>query len=159
MTKKNQPVSLFAPQHHRVPLFAFLVVLRVPDEHRVAFALGRRFDALENQREERIGNVGDRDDQLPRFQRAEIFRRGIRLVSEALDGLNAHGAACFGDDIGAAQHARDGGGGNSRAFGDLVNCWHGKNLLQIRIIRLGSAAGDYKSPDRLFRTARLVPYP
>ena len=73
MAEKNQPVSLFAPQHHRVALFAFLIVLRVADEHRVAFALGDGFDALEDQREERIGNIGDRHDQLPRPQGAKIF--------------------------------------------------------------------------------------
>ena len=31
-----------------------------------------------------------------------------------------------------AQDARDGGRGDARAFGDLVNSGHDKNLLQIR---------------------------
>ena len=39
MAEKNQAVGLLAPQHHRVALFALLVVLRIAHEHRVALAL------------------------------------------------------------------------------------------------------------------------
>jgi hypothetical protein len=41
-----------------------LAVLRVADEHVVAFASRRILDAFENEREERIGDVGNRDDHL-----------------------------------------------------------------------------------------------
>jgi len=80
-------------------------VLRIADEHRIAFTLRRRFNPLENEREKWIGNIGDRHDQLAGFQRAKIFCSGVRLEPEALDGVQHPAPRGFGDNIGTAEHA------------------------------------------------------
>ena len=93
MAEKNQTVGLLAPQHHRVAFFAFLVVLRISDEHGIAFALGRGLDALQNQRKERVGNIRNRDNQLSGLQRAQIFGCGVGLIAQLLDRLENPRAA------------------------------------------------------------------
>ena len=53
MTEKDQAVGFLAAQHQRVAFLTLLVVLRVAEQHRVALALRRVLDALQDQREER----------------------------------------------------------------------------------------------------------
>ena len=49
MAEKDQAVGFLALQYQPVAFLALLVVLRVADEHGIAFALGGVFDALQNQ--------------------------------------------------------------------------------------------------------------
>jgi len=46
MAEEDEAVGFLAPQHQRVPLLAGLLVLRVADEHGIALALRRVFDAV-----------------------------------------------------------------------------------------------------------------
>jgi hypothetical protein len=85
MSEKDQAVGLLLKQHLRVSLLARRVVLRVTDEHGVAGLQGRVLNALEDQREKRIGNVGDCDQNLARPLRAEILGGGVRRVTELFD--------------------------------------------------------------------------
>ena len=62
MTQENQAVRFLLLQHLRVALLARLVVLRIADEDGVAVFLRRILNPLENQCEERIRDVGDRDE-------------------------------------------------------------------------------------------------
>ena len=122
--EEDEPISFLTFQHQRVPLLALIVVLRVADEHRVAAALRGVFDALQNEREKRIRDVGHGDEELRRPERPQILRRGVRLVAEAFDRLH-HAAPRVGrDDVGLAQHARNGGRGNPGPLRHFVDVRH-----------------------------------
>ena len=64
VAEEDQAVGLLALQHQRVAFLALLVVLRVAEQHGVAFALRGVFDALEDQREERVRDVRHGHEQL-----------------------------------------------------------------------------------------------
>ena len=119
-----RPSASLRLQHQRVAILALLVVLRVAEQHRVAFALRGVFNALEDQREEWIRDVRDGDEQLAGAQRAQVLGRGVRRVIEELDGLHHFAARIGRDDIRLAEDAGDGGGGDAGAFGDLVDVGH-----------------------------------
>ena len=74
MAEDDQAVGLLALQHQRVALFPLLVVLGVAEQHRIAVPLGRVFDALEDQREKRVRDVRNRDQQLAGAQRPQVLR-------------------------------------------------------------------------------------
>jgi hypothetical protein len=82
VAEKDQAVRLFPPQHRRVAVLARLVVLRVAEQHGVALALRGVFDAAEDQREKRVGDVGHRDEQLAGLERAQVLGRGVRRIAE-----------------------------------------------------------------------------
>ena len=121
MAEENQPVGLLAVQHQRVALLAALVVLRVADQHRVVVALRRFLDALQDQREERIGDVGHRDQQLAGARRAQVLGGRVGNIAERFDGLEDLELGADRDDVGTAEHPRDGGRGHPGAFGDFVD--------------------------------------
>ena len=64
MAEEDQAVGFLPLQHQRVAILALLVVLGVAEQHGVALTLRGVFDSLEDQREERIGDVGHGDQQL-----------------------------------------------------------------------------------------------
>ena len=129
VAEEDQAVGFLALQHQRVAFFALLVVLRVADEHRIALALRGVFDALEDQRKERVGDVRHGDEQLAGAQRAQVLGGGVRLVAEALDRLHDLAARVGRDDARLAQHARDGGGRDAGALGDFVDVGHAARAI------------------------------
>jgi hypothetical protein len=108
MAEKNQAIGLLALEHRGVTLFALVIMLRVAEEDGVPPALRRVLDALQDLGEERVGDVGHRDQQLARAQRAQVRGRGIRRVAEPLDRLHHLLARSRRDHVGSAEHARDG---------------------------------------------------
>ena len=126
VTEKDQAVGFLAPQHQRVPLLAGLLVLRVADEHGIALALRRVFDALQDQREKRIGDVRHGDEELRGPQRAQILRGRVRRVAERLDRPQHFAAGVGRHDVGLAQHARHGCGRDAGALRDFVDVGHGR---------------------------------
>ena len=124
MAEEDQAVGFLPLEHQRVAILARLVVLRVAEQHGVAFALRGVFNSLENQREKWVGDVGHRDEQLAGAQRAQVLGRGVRRVVEELDGLHHFAAGVGRDDVGLAQDTGNGGGGDAGAFGDLVDVGH-----------------------------------
>jgi hypothetical protein len=64
VAEEDQTIGFASLQHQGIPLFAVVVVLRVTEEHRVAGAQGRGLDALQDQGEERVGDIGNGDEQL-----------------------------------------------------------------------------------------------
>jgi hypothetical protein len=127
-------------------------VLRIAEQHRVAGPLRRFLDCLQNQREERVRDVGHRYQQLAGAQRPQVFRRGVRHVAKMLDREQYLLACAGGDDIRTTQDAGDGGRGDPRPFGDRVDVRH------ERII--ASVARSGEAPIRVFgcasRIARLA---
>ncbi len=103
VAEKNQAVRLLAVQHERVALLPPFVVLGVPDEHRVVFALRGILDALEDEREKRVRDVGDGHQQLAGARPPEILGGGIRDVAQDVDGLEDLQPRLDGDDIRVAQ--------------------------------------------------------
>ena len=95
MAEEDQAVRFLPLQHQRVALFALLVVLRVAEQDGMPFALRRVLDALEDQREERVGDVGDRDEQLAGPKRPQVLGGGIRRVGHDLHRVQ-DAAAGFG---------------------------------------------------------------
>src|SRR5687768_16804234 len=61
MSEEDQSIGVLAAYHLSVALFTALVVLRVAEQYRVAFALGGVLDPLQEERKERVGNVGNGD--------------------------------------------------------------------------------------------------
>ena len=124
MAEDDQAVGLLPLQHQRVAVLARFVVLRVAEQHGVAVALGGVFNPLKNERKKWIRDVGHRDEQCARAERAQIFRRGVRRVVEQLYGLQDLAAGVGRDDARLAEDARDGRGGDAGAFRDFVNVCH-----------------------------------
>ena len=62
---------------------------------------------------------------LPRAQRAQVLRGRVRRVAEPLDGGHHLAPRVGRDDVGLAEHARDGRGRDAGAFGDFVDVGHG----------------------------------
>ncbi len=124
MAEENQAVRLLALQHQGVALFAAFVVLRIAEEHRVAFPLRGIFDPLQDEREEGIGDVRHGHQQLAGAGGAQVFRRGIGRVAEGIDRFHHLEPGGFGDDARLAEHARDGGGRHTRALRDIVDGGH-----------------------------------
>jgi hypothetical protein len=124
VAEHDQTVSFLTLEHERVAILALLVVLRIAEQHGVAFTLRRVFNSLENQRKKWIGDVRHGDEQLARAQRAQVFRRGVRLVVEELDRLHHFTARVGRHDTGLAQDTGDRGRGDAGALGDLVDVGH-----------------------------------
>ena len=124
MPEENQAVRLLAAQHHRVGFFALFLVLRVAEQHRIAFALRGALDALQDLRKKRVGDVGHGDEQLAGLVRPEILCRRVRRKFKAFDRLQDSAASGRGDDARLAEDARDGCGRHTGAFGDVVNVSH-----------------------------------
>ena len=124
MSEEDQPVGFLSLQHLRVALLLLLAVLRVADQHVVAFASRRVLDAFENEREERIGDVGNRDDHLAGAHRPQVFRNGVRCEAEALDRLQHFPASPGCDDVRMAQDTGNRCGRNAGALSDFVNGCH-----------------------------------
>src|SRR6185437_16686558 len=55
VAEKDQAIRLAAQKHFAIALLTMGVVMSIAQDHRIAFALGRLFDALDNQRKEWIG--------------------------------------------------------------------------------------------------------
>ena len=125
MAEEDQAIGLPPLEHFRVPLLAFLFVLRVADQHAVAFTLRGFFNALENQREERVGDVRHRHNQFAGAMLTQVLGNGVWREAEALHGLQHFPACARGDNIGPAQHPRDGCGRHAGPFGDVVDSGHG----------------------------------
>ena len=124
MAEEDQPVRFFPFQHERIAFFAFLVVLRIAEQHRVAFTLRGVLDALQNQREERIRDVRHGDQELAGSEHPEILGGGVRFVREPFDGLQHFAARGRCDDIGLTEDARDRGRGHASTLGDFVDIRH-----------------------------------
>ena len=75
MAEEDQAVGFLAPEHQRVAFLAFLVVLRVAEQHGIALALRRFLDAPKDQREERVGDVRHGHEQLARSERPQVSWR------------------------------------------------------------------------------------
>jgi hypothetical protein len=150
--EEDQPVGLLAPQHQRVALFPGLVVLGVAEQHRVAVPVGGVFDALEDQREERVADVGNRDEELARAQGAKMARRRIGRVAEILDRLQDLVPRDWRDDVRLAHDAGDGRRGDAGALGDGVD--RGRHSRSVHPAR--SCRGDSVA---LLRTGHRAPPP
>jgi hypothetical protein len=100
----------------RKELFALLVILGIAHQHRVAFAQRGVLDALQNQREKRIRQIGDGDQNLAGAKRAQALRRGIRLVAQPFNGREDPASRGGGDDAWLTEHTGDRGGGNARVL-------------------------------------------
>ena len=101
--EEDEAVGLAPLQHQRVLLLAFVVVLGVAEQHRVAGAQRRALDALQDQREERVGDVGDGDQHLAGAQRAQALGGGVRRVAERLDRRHHRGPRLGVDHVGTAR--------------------------------------------------------
>ena len=130
MAEENQTVGLLALQHHRVAFFAFLVVLRISDEHRIAFALGSGLDALQNQRKERVGDIRNRHDDFSGLQRAQVFGCRVGLVAQLLDRLENPAPRGRSHDARLAEHTGHGGRRHPSASGYFIDRGHSKNWCE-----------------------------
>jgi hypothetical protein len=75
-------------------------VLCVAEQHRIAFALRRAFDALQDLRKRRVGDVGHGDEQLAGLVRPEILCRRVRLKFKAFDRLQDPASRGWCDALG-----------------------------------------------------------
>jgi hypothetical protein len=124
VAEKDQAVGFLALQHQGVALFTLGVVLGVAEQHRVAAALGRVFDPLQDLGKERVGDVRNGDDQLPGAEGSKVRRYEVGREAETLDLLQHLLAGFRRDHIRPAEHPGDGGGGNAGALGDFVDRGH-----------------------------------
>ncbi len=103
MAEKNEAVRFLAPQHQGVAFLAVGIVLGVANQHRITLALRRVFDALQDQREERIRDVRDHDQDFSRPSGAEVLGGGVRRVAEMFDRLEHPESGAGGHDFRAAE--------------------------------------------------------
>ena len=109
VAEEDQAVGFAALQHERVLLLALLVVLGVAEQHRIPGALRGALDALQDHREERVGDVGHGDQQLAGAQRAQALGGGVGGVAQRVDGLHDRRPGGGVDELGPGQHPRHGG--------------------------------------------------
>ena len=144
MAEEDQAVGLLAVQHEGVALLAAFVVLRVADEHRVVFALRGVLDALEDEREERVRDVGDGDEQLAGAGGAQVLRGRVRNVAEDVDGLEDLQPRLDRDDIRACSGRATPSTATRRRAWRLRKCWtQDRRRLRLRgaILSCASIAG------------------
>ena len=156
MAEHDQAIGFLALQHQRVAILARLVVLRVAEQHRVAVALRRVLDSLEDEREERVGDVGHGDEQLAGAERAQVLGGGVRGVVEQLDRLHHPAPRVGRDDARLAEHARDGRGGDAGASARPRRCSpSGRSIIPRRT---GGGSGRLeRAISRLRRSTKLLP--
>ena len=170
MAEKNQAVRFLAPEHQRVAFLAVGIVLGVANQHRIALALRRVFDALQDQREERIRDVRNHDQDFSRPSGAEVLGGGVRRVAEMFDRLEHPESGAGGHDVRAAEYARDRRGGDTGTLRHGVNVGHEPaesylilaargSRLAARARGLGSACGPSEARSRRARAKRGCPPP
>src|SRR3954470_1667315 len=90
----------------------------------MSFALCGIFDPLQDQREERVRDVGNGDQELARPEGPQVLGRGVRRVRHDFDRVQ-HAAACFRrDHLRTAQYTRHRRRGYPRPFRNLVDVRH-----------------------------------
>ena len=141
VAEEDQAVGLLPLEHFRVAFLPLLLVLRVADQHVVPLALRRVLDALEDEREEGVRDVGDGDNQLAGAQRAQALGDRVRREAEAFDRLQDAPAGARRDDVRAAQDTRDGRGRDTGALGDFVDGGH-VSCSQVRRQLMISKTGE-----------------
>ena len=104
----------------------------------------------------RIRDVGHRNEQLGGAERAQVLRGRIRRVVERFDRLQHLAARIGRDDARLAEHAGNGGGGDARAPGDLVDVGHGALIISAKkccpqAACLLASATDYMLESNRFR--------
>ncbi len=108
------------------------IVVRVGDEQTVAVLQRRGLDALEDLREVRVADRGDREPDGPGAGGHQGAGQGVRGVAELLHGVQ-HGLPGVGEHrTGAVEHVRDGRHGDSGAACDVGHGRHRRFPLRTR---------------------------
>ncbi len=125
MAKHDHAVGLVAPEHLSVALLAVGLVLRIAQQHRIADSLRGVFRPLQDLREERVGDIRHRDQDLAAALGLERAGDRVGHVAQRRGGLldaRARGRQHF---VRPRKCTRHGAGGDADVLCDVVDGGHG----------------------------------
>jgi len=154
VAEEDQPVGLLLPDHQGVALFPCRIVLRVAEQHGVPLAHRGLFDALQDQGEERVGDVRHQDQELAGAEHPEILGRGVGLVPEAADRAQHARAGLRRDGGFAPRSSRATPSPSTRPRAWLL---HGSSTLRGPQARHGSRGGPAPGSWRSAPAVQPVP--
>ena len=109
-------------------------VLLGDTRHGVAGGHGRFLDAADHLREERVGDVGHRHQDLLGAQGAQHLGRDVRRIAQPVHGGHHPGPRGRRHPVRRAQHARHRRGGDSGVAGDILDRGHWSSCARFRFV-------------------------
>ena len=124
VAEEDQTVGLLAQQHLRVLLLAGLLVAGVAQQDGIAGCGGGFFDTPDHLREERVGDVGDGDQDLVGAQGAERLGGQVGDVAQVNNRRPDPRARRLRHPLRRTQHPRDRRGGDPGAARNILYRGH-----------------------------------